>query len=481
MPRRVPTVGLSMCEKARDSSIFSSSSSSSSGDGPFDRSTDEANAVKNRREPAGAESLFSTAKLMRGRLAMKATTATSGSGGRERRGERGRTGPRGRTRRSYRGRSHGSIRLRRRLWTLVRQIRFRRKLRRRGKGRESVREGGDGDDDPAAMGCDAGDLERMRASITLPPWALCDAGEGTRLAAMKLLVEDDMAEARKRTVRLPGGGLKAVSVAEAFPDVYGDLRLLRFLRKDDPQDFRSAASRYREFLRWRRDGRIDILVRSDVEEKPFQPPHPIVAQRMPYEFFHDRHRDFSPPPSSSPEGQRKQEQLAMIPIALSVGDWETGAIADLILGTGRYHPNRHEQRLSLDDFLRHWVYLFESLHRQLYRESLRRKRMVYVDEICDLSGMSMGQLSVGFVTGILKPWLKVTQTYYPETTGRISVLNPPAILSVAWKIVSPMVSENTLAKIRFFHRYDGSARDYAAREHHLLSRPDASATQLGPS
>jgi len=47
---------------------------------------------------------------------------------------------------------------------------------------------------------------------------------------------------------------------ERYPDVYSDLRLMRFLRKSKERDVVSAAERYRSFLEWREKNEVDRYV-----------------------------------------------------------------------------------------------------------------------------------------------------------------------------------------------------------------------------
>ena len=117
-------------------------------------------------------------------------------------------------------------------------------------------------------------------------------------------------------------------------------------------------------------------------------------------------------------------------------------------------------RITLDDFLDYWIFIYESLHLTLHKESVDRHKMVYVDEACDLSNLSLRQFSPSFVTKVMKEWLKMTQNNYPETTKRIWFFNPPRIINVAWNIVTPMTSPGTVAKVRFLKGYDGSIDDF---------------------
>lgn len=83
-------------------------------------------------------------------------------------------------------------------------------------------------------------FQTVSKDLSLPWWAynLKDVKETQRLASMKLLLLADLEAIESRTVQLRG---QTVNVTEAFPDVYSDLRMLRFLRKEKDQDPLPAA------------------------------------------------------------------------------------------------------------------------------------------------------------------------------------------------------------------------------------------------
>jgi hypothetical protein len=269
--------------------------------------------------------------------------------------------------------------------------------------------------------------------ISLPNSFFDSEEEQQRLATMKFLLENDLRGLKNKTIRL--ANKKVVLVATAFPDAYGDLRLLRFLRKDKKQDPVSASMRFQSFLHWREENNVDEI-RAQVETQPFHPPSSLITDYMPCEF------DLTE--------TALLEESNNLPVVLNIGEWKTAAITKLV----------HQKEISLDGFIGHWIYMFESLHRQLYMDSYRLEKMMYVDEICDLSGMRMQQFSPAFVTQVLKPWLSVTQTYYPETTKHIFFLNPPSIIPLIWKIVAPMSSPGTVAKVRMVSGFQGSVHDF---------------------
>ena len=270
------------------------------------------------------------------------------------------------------------------------------------------------------------------SELDIPDWACVDERERHRLATMKALLQDDFCLIRDHTLLSPDK--TPVHVVKAFPDVYGDLRLLRFLRKDKVQDPVSAADRYRSFLHWRIARDVDT-VRAHVERRPFSPPShlDIVTELLPCEF-------------NVNEGGTEDT----VPAVLYAGSWDTAAIMRLI----------QQDKLTVSSFLLYWTHIFESTNLKLHQEMIKRKKMVYVDEVCCLKGLCIRQFTPGFVSVVLKPWLKMMQGNYPETTKRIIFLNPPKVISIIWNIVTPMASPGTVAKVQFKRDFDGSCMDY---------------------
>jgi len=169
-----------------------------------------------------------------------------------------------------------------------------------------------------------------------------------------------------------------------------------------------------------------------------------VPRYLPYKFYNATMMMTTK--TSRNDGNDSGGRLAA-PVILYMGRWDTSGMTRLIL-------DKSKSDASLDGFLLHWVCLFESLHMQLYRDSLRYRTLVYADEICDLRGLNFGQLGPQFVAKVLKPWIRTTQTYYPETAETIRLLNSPSFLKLAWKIVAPMVSPRTVAKIQLVNGAD---------------------------
>jgi hypothetical protein len=277
------------------------------------------------------------------------------------------------------------------------------------------------------------DQQLTLSELDIPNWACANESERHRLATMKTLLQNDFCLLRDRTVLLSPDGTP-VHVVKAFPDVYGDLRLLRFLRKNRIQYPVSASDRYRSFLKWRIAQDVNT-VRAHVETGPFSPPPHLdmLKKLVPCEF-------------NVNEGGTEDT----IPAVLYAGSWDTNGIMRLI----------QQDKLTLSSFLLYWTHIFESINLKLHQETIKRKKMTYVDEVCCLKGMCVRQFSPGFCSVVLKPWLKMTQGNYPETTKRIIFLNPPKVISIIWNIVAPMASPGTVAKVQLKRDFDGSCMEY---------------------
>eukprot|EP00545_Synedropsis_sp_CCMP1620_P009402 CAMPEP_0119014510 /NCGR_PEP_ID=MMETSP1176-20130426/9861_1 /TAXON_ID=265551 /ORGANISM="Synedropsis recta cf, Strain CCMP1620" /LENGTH=398 /DNA_ID=CAMNT_0006967699 /DNA_START=47 /DNA_END=1243 /DNA_ORIENTATION=+ len=280
----------------------------------------------------------------------------------------------------------------------------------------------------------------VSAEWNLPAWACEDAEEKSRLTKMKYLLKDDFSALSNKEVFLTGVG-KNVKVVEAFPDVYSDLRLLRFLRKDKVQNPAAAADRFRRFLTWRQEFGADTI-RAAVENSPF---HPSTAGKGEEEVKRFIPCDFCQNDQNDGEG---------VTMLLHIGDWNTAGITAKI----------ESGALSLEDFLAYWAFMFESLAKKLHEDTITSKKMLYVDQICDLTTLSMQQFSPRFVTRVLKPWLSLTQNNYPETAKRIIFFHPPRILRLIWALVTPLVSPGTVAKVELNRDFKGTSEQFMRSE-----------------
>lgn len=265
-------------------------------------------------------------------------------------------------------------------------------------------------------------------------WACASNAEKIQLRQMKLSLRSELKM------------IEDVNSHKKYPDVYSDLRLLRFLRKSKDRDVESAAERYRSFLLWRKENEVDNIRKMIECSGAFTPTSArlqTVAAHFPTNF------DYL---VQETDESNVGDKSVVKPAILNVGGFDTKGITKKILSSN--------SDIVLEDFLNYWIFLNESIHLRLYQQSMQSGQMTFLDEVCDLSGLSLRQFSPSFVSKVMSPWLKMTQAYYPETTRRIYILHPPAIIKVAWKLVTPLLSQGTIDKIRFVRKFDGSANDY---------------------
>ncbi|KAJ3317039.1 cytosolic factor, phosphatidylinositol/phosphatidylcholine transfer protein [Blyttiomyces sp. JEL0837] len=65
--------------------------------------------------------------------------------------------------------------------------------------------------------------------------------------------------------------------------------------------------------------------------------------------------------------------------------------------------------------------------------------------ILDLKSVPLTQFNN--VRKIIQQVSKIAQDYYPETLGRMFLINAPTLFTTVWTVVKPMLDENTVAKI----------------------------------
>ena len=237
---------------------------------------------------------------------------------------------------------------------------------------------------------------------------------------MKIVLKYDLEELREKTVTTMDGCI--LNVVEAFPDIYGDLRILRFLRKDKIQDPVTAAVRYRQFLRWRTENNVD-QIRLQLEERlrlgnndAFLLPASAEAVDDCL-LFH-------------PLGAHPKDAQTQVEIRLE--QWDIDKLAKILRkGSGN--------GLLLQECFGGWIYVFEELSFHLYHESLRTKQMVLADIHCNMRGIRLGNIHPVFLSRILRLLIHTAKSYYPETTVAIHFSCPSKFLSFILMILSSFV------------------------------------------
>ncbi|EGZ26143.1 hypothetical protein PHYSODRAFT_479932 [Phytophthora sojae] len=174
-------------------------------------------------------------------------------------------------------------------------------------------------------------------------------------------------------------------------------------------DVEKGRARYEATLQWRKENDIDNILVT---------PHPnfeIIKKYYP-QYFHGKTRDGHPVYYERP-----------------------GKI-DL--------PALKREGLSIDDLLRHYMYMTEYLWRVVEPDDSGRSITVL-----DVTGIGMYDLG-GEVLDFIKRASAFTGAHYPERSAHIFIINIPGWFNMIWRMVKPLIDPVTREKV---HMLKGSA------------------------
>ncbi|KUF99207.1 Adenylate cyclase [Phytophthora nicotianae] len=168
-------------------------------------------------------------------------------------------------------------------------------------------------------------------------------------------------------------------------------------------DEEKGRARYLATLEWRKENNIDNILVT---------PHPNFETIKKYypQYFHGRTRDGLPVYYERP-----------------------GKI-DL--------PALKREGLSIDDLLRHYMYITEYLWRVVEPNDSGRSITVL-----DVTGIGMYDLG-GEVLDFIKRASAFTGAHYPERSAHIFIINIPGWFNMIWRMVKPMIDPVTREKVR---------------------------------
>lgn len=69
--------------------------------------------------------------------------------------------------------------------------------------------------------------------------------------------------------------------------------------------------------------------------------------------------------------------------------------------------------------------------------------------VIDMGGMTMA-LASSVTTRYISRMVKIDSAHYPETLGKMLIINVPGFFSLAWKLITPFLDERTIRKIEIF-------------------------------
>jgi len=99
--------------------------------------------------------------------------------------------------------------------------------------------------------------------------------------------------------------------------------------------------------------------------------------------------------------------------------------------------------VTADDLIRHWLFTTEYQWRILCNDDESAKSIA----VMDLAGVKLTDLAGDNLT-FMKKALGIANQHYPERSFVIYIVNAPIYFSMGWRLVKPMVHENTQKKIR---------------------------------
>ena len=228
--------------------------------------------------------------------------------------------------------------------------------------------------------------------------------------------------------------LPDASSAAWYPEVHGEARLLRFLRKSKG-DATKASSRYREMLEWRRVANVDAVRDALVQEcmQPSDLAHFSPMQRMmPVTIWADAQLSTELAAATNLRLQQRGLQI------FHIGRWDSRSLV----------AAKRSGELTQEDFMEHWVYANEYVSLELERLSQERGTVAGLQLVCDFRGSSLRQVSRSFF-GMVTPWAAMSQDNYPSTSEDIVFLNTPGFVTAIWGLISPMIGQQTQSRIRF--------------------------------
>jgi len=168
-------------------------------------------------------------------------------------------------------------------------------------------------------------------------------------------------------------------------------------------DMVEAERRWRETLKWRKEFRVDGLLQE--RHVTFD----IIKKNYPH-FVHKKCK----------EGYYCYYEIA--------GEISLSKI--------------RSQGVTIDDVLRHYIYITEFIWKHLDLREDEGKLFT----VMDLKGISMSDLR-GDVVTFLRKAANLISEHYPERSFKIVVINSPTWFNMIWKIISPILSPATRAKV----------------------------------
>jgi hypothetical protein len=261
-----------------------------------------------------------------------------------------------------------------------------------------------------------------------------DLGGGSGAGGARAYLSDIGSELQNVELPLTGKQLAAVkelrercaedlAQAAPFPEVVGDLRILRFLR-GHKFNIEVASEMYRGMLRWRKRHGVDA-VRQQIVQGGLRP-----CDYPGYERF-----------------------VRYYPSAVDVCRDKKGRPV-AIERVGAIQPKKMMSSFSLAEWLRFHIFCCEYTSLTLQRLSDQQGRLVRILLLYDLEGCGPQHLRTKAGIDTFRRTVAITQDNYPETMEDCFLVNVPRIFTMAWALLKSALAERTVSKIQILGSKD---------------------------
>ncbi len=204
----------------------------------------------------------------------------------------------------------------------------------------------------------------------------------------------------------------------SFPELVGDIRLLRFLRGHGTAA--AATSAFKAHLAWRQEFGVDAIREAVVEKKM------------------ELNWDHYP---------RGSEVYRFFPMQINGGISRDGHIVQMD-NTGMIQPEGilGEGGIGIDAFNHAFIHMLEVRNKLQDDRSRAEGRMVRIVQVRDMEQVGMGMLSSGNMA-MAKQVVKLSQENYPESMAKIIFVNAGAVFTAIMATMRGVLAAKTMEKI----------------------------------
>ena len=119
---------------------------------------------------------------------------------------------------------------------------------------------------------------------------------------------------------------------------------------------------------------------------------------------------------------------------------------------GNFKPELFLEKFKFEDLEDFLIKMYEQLFYIVFPicSKIANKKIDKVFVIMDLKGVQLKKIFNSDFRGVLKKLTKATSAYFPETLGKVFILNAPFYFRFIWKIVQYWIDEKTRTRFEIF-------------------------------